>query len=344
MSVPRNARWEPVHDIGCGSRAMSLLAAFSLAIAFGPVASQAQVFPSRPVTIVVPLAAGSGVDLVARTYGEQLAKRLGKPVVVENRTGAATMIGTSFVATSPPDGHTLLAATSSAMAINPTLYKKISYDPNRDFVPVNFYLKSPFVLCVHPDVPAQTVAELIALARERPARLTFGSPGAGTAQHLSVEYLKHKFAVDLTHVPYRSNPQYVSDVVAGHLSLAFIESATASQLIGQNKVRGLASSTSTRLAILPDVPTLAEASGDPEIETVSWHMLFAPGGTPPDVVERLHAETKAITTTTEFQKFLLDRGQVPVETPSVEEIRTYIKAEQDKWGSLVRRLGLEGSQ
>jgi tripartite-type tricarboxylate transporter receptor subunit TctC len=308
------------------------------------VAAQAQTYPSRPVTIIVPLAAGSGVDLVARVYGEQLAKSLGKPVVVENRPGAATMIGTNFVATSAPDGYTLLTATSSAMAINPVLYKKIAYDPNRDFVPINFYLKSPFVLCVHPDIPARTVAELIKLAKERSSPFTFGSPGAGTTQHLSIEFLKQKFAVNMTHVPYRSNPQYVSDVVAGHLSLAMIESATASQLIAQGKVRGLASATAARLQILPDIPTLAEATGDPDIETVSWHMLFAPAATPKDIVDRLHAETKKATTTPEFRKFLLDRGQVPVETPSVEGIRAYIKSEQDKWGALVRKLGLEGSQ
>ena len=296
------------------------------------------------MTIVVPLAAGSGVDLVTRVYGDQFGKILGKPVVVENRTGAATMIGTGFVATSPPDGHTLLAATSSAMAINPVLYKKVSYDPNQDFVPINFYLKSPFVLCVHPDLPVRSVTELIKHAKERPTPLTFGSPGAGTAQHLSVEYLKQRFAVNLTHVPYRSNPQYVSDVVAGHLDLAFIETATAKLLIAQDKVRGLAASTATRLQILPDIPTLAEASGDSDIETVSWHMLFAPAATPKNIVDRLHAETKRITTTPEFRQFLIERGQVPVDTPAIADIRTYIKSEQDKWGSLVRKLGLEGSQ
>lgn len=306
--------------------------------------AHAQSFPTKPVTIIVPLAAGSGADLMTRYYAERLAPALGKPVVVENRTGAATMIGTNYVATSPPDGHTLLVATSSAMAINPTLYKKIAYDPNRDFVPVNFYLKSPFVLCVHPDVPAKTIAELIKAAKERATPYTFGSPGAGTTQHLSVEFLKHKFGIDITHVPYRSNPQYVADVVAGHLSLAFIETATATQLIAQGKVRGLASATSERLAVLPDIPTLAEATGDPNIETVSWHMLFAPAATPKDVVERLHAETKKITTAAEFRKLLIDRGQVPVDTPSVEGIRAYIKSEQDKWGSLVERLGLKGSQ
>ena len=175
--------------------------------------------------------------------------------------------------------------------------------------------------------------------------LTFGSPGAGTAQHLSVEFIKHRFAVDLTHVPYRSNPQYVSDVVAGHLNLAFINPRRRASSSGRDKVRGLAASTSTRLAILPDVPTLAEAPGDPDIETVSWHMLFAPGRTPPDVVGRLHAETKAITATTEFHNLLLDRGQVPVDTRLGRRgSKAYIKSEQDKWGSLVRQLGLEGSQ
>ena len=306
--------------------------------------AKAQTYPSKPVTIVVPLAAGSGVDLMARVYGEQLAKSLGKPVVVENRPGAATMIGTAFVATAPPDGHTLLVATTSAMAINPVLYKQIAYDSAKDFVPINFYLKSPFVLCVHPDLPSRSVVELIKLAKERPAPLTFGSPGAGTAQHLSVEFIKQRFAVNMTHVPYRSNPQYVSDVVAGHLNLAFIETATASELIAQGKVRGLATSTATRLQILPDIPSLAEASGDPDIETVSWHMLFAPAATPKEVVDRLYADMKKITNTQEFRRLLLDRGQVPVDTPSIDGIKAYIKSEQDKWGSLVRKLGLEGSQ
>lgn len=327
-----------------GARTLSAWATAALIAAALAAAAQAQSFPTRPVTIIVPLAAGSGADLMTRFYAERLAPALGRPVIVENRTGAATMIGTQYVASSPPDGHTLLVATSSAMAINPTIYRKIAYDPNRDFVPINFYLKSPFVLCVHPDIPAKTVAELIKAAKERPTPFTFGSPGAGTTQHLSVEFLKHKFGIDITHVPYRSNPQYIADVVAGHLSLAFIETASAKQLIAEGKVRGLASATAERLEILPNIPTLAEATGDPSIETVSWHMLFAPAATPTEVVERLHAETKKITTTPEFRKLLLDRGQVPVETPSVDGIRAYIKSEQEKWGSLVERLGLKGTQ
>jgi tripartite-type tricarboxylate transporter receptor subunit TctC len=318
--------------------------AIALGVIATGVAAEAQGYPTKPVTIIVPLAAGSGTDLVARVYGQELAKTLGKPVVVENRTGAATMIGTNFVATSPPDGHTLLVATSSAMAINPSLYKKIAYDPLKDFVPIAWYLKSPFVLCIHPDIPARSLKQLIQHAKERPSPLTYGSPGAGTAQHLSAEFIKHQFGIEITHVPYRSNPQYVSDVVAGHLSLAFIESATAKQLIAEKKVIGLAASTAERLEILPDIPTLAEASGVAGIETVSWHMLFAPAATPKEVVDRLHSDMKTIISTPEFRKLLTDRGQVAVATPSIEGIQRYIKAEQDKWGMLVEKLGLKGSQ
>ena len=320
------------------------IAAAGIILLASGVPGQTQSYPSKPVTIIVPLAAGSGTDLVARVYGQELAKTLGKPVVVENRTGAATMIGTNHVATSPPDGHTLLVATSSAMAINPTLYRKITYDPLKDFVPIAWYLKSPFVLCIHPDIPARSLKELIQHAKARPSPMTYGSPGAGTAQHLSAEFIKHQFGIEITHVPYRSNPQYVSDVVAGHLSLAFIESATAKQLIAEKKVIGLAASTDERLEILPEIPTLAEASGVSGIETVSWHMLFAPAATPRDIVERLHTAMKTIIATPEFRKLLTDRGQVAVATPSIEGIQRYIKSEQDKWGALVEKLGLKGSQ
>ena len=306
--------------------------------------ANAQDFPSKPLTIVVPLAAGSGVDLIARTYGDQLAKSLGRPVVVENRTGAATMLGTASVASAPPDGHTLLVATSSAMAINPFLYKKIAYDPIRDFVPIALYLKSPFVLVVHPDVPALSVAELVNHAKQRSSPLTFSSPGAGTAQHLAVEFMKQRFGVNMTHIPYRSNPQSISDVVAGHINLSFIESAAAQPLIREGKVRGLAVSTVTRLQVLPELPTLAEASGTPDFEAVSWHALFAPAATPDGIIERLHLEMKRIMSTPEIRRLLLDRGQVPVDTPPVDGIKNYVQSEQKKWGARVKALGLEGSQ
>jgi tripartite-type tricarboxylate transporter receptor subunit TctC len=317
--------------------------AIGLVLGWSAVAS-AQSYPSKPIHLVVPVAPGGITDVLARALGQKLTEAWGQQVVIENKPAGAGQVGTDSVAKAAPDGHTLLVATSSAMAINPTLYKKIAYEPLRDFVPINYYLKSPFVLCIHPSITARSVLELMQLAKERSSPFTFGSPGAGTAQHLGVEFIKSTFGVNMTHVPYRSNPQYVSDVVAGHLSLAFIESATAKQLIEDKKVVGLAASTAERLQVVPDVPTLAEASGVPGIEAVSWHMLFAPAATPQDVVDRLHSDMKQITNTPEFRKLLLDRGQVPVATPSVDGIKAYIKAEQDKWGSLVETLGLKGSQ
>ena len=337
MRIPREAN-------GLGISWLSVFLTLIVAASGSCNIANAQDFPSKPLTIVVPLAAGSGVDLIARTYGDQLVKGLGKPVVVENRPGAATMLGTASVASAPPDGHTLLVATSSAMAINPFLYKKIAYDPIRDFVPIALYLKSPFVLVVHPDVPALSVGELVNHAKQRSSPLTFSSPGAGTAQHLAVEFMKQRFGVNMTHVPYRSNPQSISDVVAGHIDLSFIESAAAQPLIREGKVRGLAVSTVTRLQVLPELPTLAEASGTPDFEAVSWHALFAPAATPDGIIERLHLEMKLIMSTPEIRRLLLDRGQVPVDTPPVDGIKNYVQSEQKKWGALVKALGLEGSQ
>lgn len=306
--------------------------------------ASAQDYPAKTVTIVVPLAAGSGVDLVARAYGERLAKSLGKPVIIENRPGAATMLGTNSVAAAPADGHTLLVATSSAMAINPFLYKKIAYDPTKDFVPIALYLKSPFVLVVHPDLPAKSVADLVKHAKERTVPLTFSSPGAGTPQHLAIEFVKRRFGVNMTHVPYRSNPQSISDVVAGHIDLSFIESGVAQPLIREGKVRGLAVSSATRLQILPELPPLAEASGATDFEAVSWHILFAPAATPGGIAERLHLEMKRVMSAPDMRKLLMDRGQIPIDTPPIGGVRQYIQTEQQKWGALVRALGLEGSQ
>src|SRR5215475_9389661 len=262
-----------------------------MALALMATPAAAQDYPSRQITIVVPLAAGTGMDSIVRLYGDQLAATFGKPVVVDNRPGAATMLGTAAVATAPADGYTLLVATSSAMAINPVLYKKINYDPVKDFVPVSFYVKSPFVLVVNPALPVNSVPELIKYAREKSGNpLTFSSPGAGVAQHLSGEYMKQKFAIEMTHVPYRNTGQSITDIAAGHVSLGFAEAGASVPLIKDGKLRALAVSASTRLPLLPDVPPFSEAANAPDFEAVSWHMLFAPAATPRTIVDKLHAE------------------------------------------------------
>jgi tripartite-type tricarboxylate transporter receptor subunit TctC len=318
--------------------AVALLAAAS----FGPAAAQS--YPSKPVTIVVPLAAGSGMDSIVRLYAEPLAQALGKPIVVENKPGAALMLAAQAVAAAPPDGHTLLISTSSAMAINPVLYKSINYKPNEDFVPISFYVKSPFVLVVDPALPVKTVPELIKFAKESSKPLNYSSPGAGVAQHLSMEFMKQRFGLDIVHVPYRNTPQSIADITAGHVNMGFAEFGAALPLIKDGKLRALAVSSSTRLPALPDVPPFAEAANAPDFEAVSWHMMFAPAATPQDIVARLHGEMKKVMAAPDLRKKISDLGLIPVDTPPVDGIRAYIKSEQEKWGSLVKKLGLEATQ
>ncbi len=317
-------------------------AALLLGAGYAPAAAQG--YPSKPVTIVVPLAAGSGMDSIVRLYAEPLAQALGKPIVVENKPGAALMLAANAVATAPSDGHTLLISTSSAMAINPVLYKAITYKPNEDFVPISFYVKSPFVLVVDPALPVKSVPELIKFAKESQKPLNYSSPGAGVAQHLSMEFMKQRFGLDIVHVPYRNTPQSIADIAAGHVNMGFAEFGAALPLIKDGKLRALAVSSSTQLPALPDIPPFAEAANAPDFEAVSWHMMFAPAATPPDIVARLHDEMKKVMADPELRKKISDLGLISVETPSVDGIKTYIKSEQEKWGSLVRKLGLEATQ
>ena len=298
-----------------------IIAALALVALHPPIGARAQSYPTRPITIIVPLAAGTGMDTVVRLYGDELSKSLGQSVVVDNRPGAATMIGTDAVAKATPDGYTLLVATSSAMAINPVLYKKIAYDPVKDFVPISFYVKSPFILVVNPELPVKSVPELIKYAREKSANpLTFSSPGAGVAQHLSGEYMKQKFGIEMTHVPYRNTGQSITDIAAGHVSLGFAEAGASVPLIKDGKLRALAVSASARLPLLPDVPPFSEAANAPDFEAVSWHMLFAPAATPRNIVDRLHAEMARIMAAPAMQKHTADLGLIPYDSPSIEGI------------------------
>jgi tripartite-type tricarboxylate transporter receptor subunit TctC len=309
---------------------------------FGP--ASAQTYPSKPITIVVPLAAGTGMDSIARLYGDQLAQSLGKPVVVDNRPGASMMLATTAVAAAPADGYTLLIATSGTFAINPVLYKKINYDPDKDFAPIALYVKSPFVLIVNPALPIHSVPEFIKLAQERATPLTYSTPGIGLMQHLSMEFTKQRFGVEMTHVPYRNTPQSITDIAAGHVDVGFAEAGASVPLIRDGKLRALAVSSSSRLGVLPEVPPFAEAAGAPDFEAVSWHVLLAPAATPKEIVEKLRQEMKRIMAAPDMAKRISDLGLIPFETPTEDGIRAYIKSEQEKWGALVRKLGLEGSQ
>lgn len=321
------------------------VAAALLLAAAGIAPAQAQSYPTKSVTIVVPLAAGTGMDSLVRIYAEDLSKSLGQPVVVENQPGAAMMLAAGAVARAQPDGHTLLVAAIAPMAINQTLYKQINYDPDKDFVPIALYAKSPFVLIVSPASGIASVADFIKRAKEStPEPMTYSTPGAGFLQHLAMEFMKQKYGFAATHVPYRSSPQSISDVVAGHVKASIAEMGASLALIREGKLTALAATSLARLNTLPNVPTIAEATSTPDFEAVSWHVLLAPAATPKPVVDKLHAEMRRISASPAFQQRAADIGLMPLETASVEDVRAYIRAERAKWSGVVKSLGLEGSQ
>jgi tripartite-type tricarboxylate transporter receptor subunit TctC len=322
---------------------VAALAAFTFAAL--PIAAQAQEYPSRHVTLVVPLAAGTGMDTAARIYGEELSKRLGKPVVIENQPGAAMMTAASAVARATPDGHTLLVAAIAPMAINQTLYKQINYDPDKDFTPIALYAKSPFVLVVNPASGINTVADFMKKAKESAANpISYSTPGAGFLQHLTMEHMKQQFKFDAVHVPYKSSPQAISDVVGGHVQSSIAEMGASLGLIREGKLKALATTSLTRLTTLPDVPTIEESTGLKGYEAVSWHVLLAPSGTPRAIVDRLHKEIKAITGDAEYKKKIAATGLIPIDTESVEGVTKYIRSERERWSGVVKQLGLAGSQ
>ena len=302
--------------------------------------AHAESYPSRPVTIIVSLAAGTGMDTLVRIYGEKLSQALGQPVVIENKPGGAG----ETIAKGPSDGYTLAVATSAVMAIRPTLFKVRPFEPLSDFVPISHYVKSPFVLVVAPSLPVRSVPEFITYAKERPGQLSYSSSGIGGAPHLTAELLKQKFGFDMAHVPYRNSPQSIADVAAGHVVASVAEAGASLPLIKDGKLRALGVTAATRFPTLPDVPTLAEALAMPDLEAVSWHVIFARHDTPREIVNRLHGEMGRIIAAPEMQQKIMNIGLIPYASPSVEGIQAYIKAETEKWGALVRQLGLEGSQ
>jgi tripartite-type tricarboxylate transporter receptor subunit TctC len=320
---------------------VALLCALSMVLP--TLRAQAQDYPTRTVTIVVPLAAGTGMDSIARIYAEDLSKALGKPVVVENQPGAALMLALQNVARAAPDGHTLVISTSAPMAVSPTLYKKVNYDPEKDFVPVALYTKSPFVLIVNPALGAATMKEFVKKAQDSAEPLTYGTPGAGTLLSLTMETLKRDHKFEIRHVSYRSSPQIVTDVLGGHITSAISETGAALPLIVEGKIKALGITASTPHPSLPQVPTMAEAMGMPGFEAVSWHVLLAPSATPRPIVERLHAEMKRITGDQAFQTRVSEIGLMPLAPRSIEEIQQYMKSERERWGGVVTQLGLAGS-
>jgi tripartite-type tricarboxylate transporter receptor subunit TctC len=300
----------------------------------------AQDYPARPVTIVVPFTPGGSTDILARLFGQRLEQRLGKPFLVENRPGAGMQIGTTAVAKAAPDGYTLLVAPSSALAVNVTLYKKLPYDPVKDLTPIALLAYLPFVLVVNPSLPVRTVADLIAYAKERPGQLSFGSGGVGASHHLYGELFKSLTGVQMTHVPYKGTVPAINDVVAGHISVLFSDGPPALPLINAGKVRALGVTTAKRMAVAPDVPAIADTV--PGFDSAPWQMLATRAGTPAAIVDKLHAEVRAIMAGPEVQKQIIDVGMVPGEAATPAALARFVESEIGRWGKIVHQAGAAG--
>ncbi len=308
-----------------------------------PSLANAEDYPSRPITIVVSLAAGSGMDTVTRIYAEKLSQALGASVIVENKPGAATTLAAGHVARARPDGYTLVVLTAIAVSINPTLFKHLSYDP-QELTPISLYVKSPFILVENPSLPAKTLSEFVTLAKAAHPPLNYASIGTGSVQHMSMEFAKKRLGFEATHVPYRAVTQSVTDLMGGHVAASFLEAGLSIPLIKDEKLRALAVTSAMRLPLLPDVPPFAEASGATDYEGVSWHMLLAPAKTPQGIIDRLHLEMKRAMMDPETRERIAALGLIPNDTPTIDDMRAYIQSERLKWGGMVRELGLEGSQ
>ncbi len=303
----------------------------------------AQTYPNRQITVIVALASGTGADMIARMYGAQLAQSVGRPVVVENKPGGSQIIGLTALLTAPADGHTLAVVTSASMAIGPTMFKTLPFHPQKDFMPISLYLKSPYILVVNPKVPAGNLLELVRHVRDNPGKFNYSSIGPSGATRLAMEVLNTRFGIESVNVPYKDAPRMLADLATGEIQLAFVEAGASQGFIRDGRLRALGVSSQTRLSSLPDVPPIAEVANAPDFEAVSWHVLLTSAGTPQPIVMRLHNDMKRIMAEPEIQNRLKNIGLIPVDSPSVEGIQKYITDEQAKWGAVIRKLGLAGT-
>ena len=302
------------------TRRTTLAIPLAITLAFGALASApalAQSFPSRPVNLVVPFPPGGGTDTGARILAEQLGKRWGQPVVVENKGGAAGQIGADSVAKAKPDGYTLLLGNIGTQAINPSLYAKLPYDADKAFAPVSLVAELPLAMMVNPALPAKTASEFITLAKSKPGQLSYSSSGAGSAPHLAAEIFKDQTGTFVLHVPYRGGGPAIADLLAGHVQLSFMTVLEASGHIKGGKLRALAVTGDKRVQALPDVPTLAEGVV-PGFNAISWIGLLAPAGTPADVVDKIAADVRAVLADDAVKARFVALGGVPRATTPAE--------------------------
>ena len=303
-------------------------------------AALAQAYPTKPVRVVVPYPPGGVGDTTMRAIAQQLSESLGQPFVIDNKPGASQMIGADAVAKAAPDGYTLFLGSVTSLAINVSSQKKMPYDPVKDFAPVSMLYFSPMYLVVNPMVPAQSVKELVALAKAQPGKLSFASIGQGGSIHLAGEMFKSMAGVDITHIPYKGSAPAITDIIGGQVSLMFDAGVSALPQVRAGKLRALAITTAKRVDSTPELPTVAEAGGLPNYEATLWFGLVAPAATPRDIVNRLSQELAKILRQPALQARFANLG-VEFSASSPEEFATYIRAETLKWGKVFRDAKVE---
>ena len=315
-----------------GSAALAL----ALGAAGGP--ALAQEFPVRPVRIIAPYAPGGGTDLLSRFIARKFTESWGQQVVVENRLGAGGIVGTELVARAPADAYTLLM-TASTHSINPSLFRKLPYDPIKDFVAIGMVATGPNIVVVHPSVPAKSIKDLIALARKRRGEMTFGSAGVGSTTHLAGEYFKSAAGIDVMHVPFKGSGAAQIDLMGGHIDFMVDSLPSALPNVRAGKTRALATTGGRRFPTLPDVPTAAEA-GLPGFESISWWGLMAPAGTPAALVARINGELNRLLRLPDVREFILNMGAEP-RTSTPEEFMDYIRVETGVYARVIQKAGIK---
>ena len=319
--------------------AAKLCVSFLVCVGLVGAASAQQNYPNKPIRYIVPFGPGGSTDLLGRIVAQHLQDAWGQPVVIDNRPGAGGAVGATAVAKSPPDGYTIMGGTISTHAINASVYSKLPYDPIKDFEPVTLLATQPNMLVVNPSVPAKTVPELIALLKANPDKYSFATSGNGTSTHLAGELFKTMTGTKMTHVPYKSTPEALAQTVSGQVSMTFDNINTAYVQVKAGNLRALAITTAKRSSIAPEVPTMAES--DQRVagyELGSWHGVFAPAGTPKEIVAKLNAEIAKILQKPDVRQKLQALGIEPMGT-SVESFSAFVKAEVPKWAVVVKESG-----
>ena len=315
--------------------ASTLLALTTLVTA----AAFAQAYPTKPIRMIVPFPPGGGNDIIARLVAQKLGSRLGQNVIVDNRAGANGIVGLSAVMQAAPDGYTLGIAAAGPMAVNPSLYDKLAYDPVKDFEPITNMVIYPLLLVTHPSVPAKTMPELLALARQKPGTLFFASPGSGNSGHLAGELLNSLAKVNTVHVPYKGQGPAVADLLAGQVQMLYSSIPSVLPLVQQGRLRAIAIGSEQRLSSMPAVPTIAE-SGVPGYEAYSWIGIVAPAGTPQPIITKLNQEIVQILKQKDVEAELLAQGAIAV-ADSPQHFGAYIKTEIAKWGAVVKSANIK---